>query len=223
MPANKRNAAPDPDSLAAQKLDTKSLARACRQLASQDQMLAEILEEHGIPPLWNRPPGLATLVHIILEQQVSLKSAAAINGRIKRRCEGRVSAPKLIDIGESGLRELGVTRQKSHYIFLLAEAVFDRRLQLKSLLRKTPAETRTILMEQKGIGVWTTEVYLLMALCYQDSFPAGDLALIRELNQQLGSEMDWDEATEYAQRWQPYRAAAARILWLSYLARLDSK
>ena len=174
-----------------------------------------------MPPMWSRKPGLATLVHIILEQQVSLQSAAAVNDRIKAACDGRVGARKLQRLGESGLRDLGVTRQKSHYITLLADAVQSRSLKLGTLSALSVEQVRNELMAQKGIGVWTTEVYLLMALLYRDAFPVGDLALIRELNNQLDAEMNWEEVTTYAQRWQPNRAAACRILWLSYLARLS--
>lgn len=202
-----------------QTLTASSLRKSCRELAKQDTMLGEILEQHGFPPLWDRKPGFATLAHIILEQQVSLSSAAAVNDRIRKQCGGRVSAKRVVELGAAGLRELGVTRQKSHYIHLLAQGVSSREFPISSLSNLAPEKARELLQTQKGIGVWTTEVYLLMALCYRDAFPVGDLALIRELGHLLGREMNWGEVLEYATRWEPNRAVASRILWHSYLAR----
>ena len=200
-------------------LSRRSLPVACRDLAKQDTMLREILDQYGYPPLWGRKPGSSTLTHIILEQQVSLTSAAAMNDRIRKHCGGRVSAKRVVELGEAGLRELGVTRQKSHYIHLLANKVHARSLRLATLPSHSPDEARLSLQSQKGIGVWTTEVYLLMALCYRDAFPVGDLALIRELGHLLGRDMNWDEVLKYVARWEPNRAVASRILWHSYLAR----
>lgn len=200
-------------------LSARSLRLACFEMAKRDAMLGGIVDQHGYPPLWDRKPGFATLAHIILEQQVSLSSAAAINERIRKKCDGRVSAKRILELGESGLRDLGVTRQKSHYIHLLAEGVSSRKFRISSLPNLAPEEARELLQSQKGIGVWTTEVYLLMALCYRDAFPVGDLALIRELGHLLGRDMNWDEVLAYATRWAPNRAVASRILWHSYLAR----
>ena len=201
-------------------LTQKSLARAARELAARDQTLAAIHATHGDPPLWRRATGFQTLVHIILEQQVSLKSAKAMLVRL----EGRIqpfTPERFLELGDAYLRGLGVTRQKSAYLLHLAASIVSGELSFAKLGRMSDDEARVVLTRIKGIGLWSADVYLLMAMRRADIWPAGDLALavaMKELKG-LANRPGPDELERFAEQWRPHRAVAARMLWQYYLAK----
>lgn len=192
----------------------------CRSLARCDAELAATYREHGAPPLWRRRPGFKTLIQIILEQQVSLASGKATLRRIEK-AYGRVRAAALARAGETGLRSVGMTRQKARYCVLLAHASLEGDLDLAKVSRSNDADAMEMLTQFTGVGRWTAEVYLLMALGRPDVWPAGDLALAKAVQTIKGLEQRPDEATlrGMAEPWRPYRAVAARLLWQDYLAR----
>lgn len=200
-------------------LTESELRVAARQLAVRDPSLQQILTTHGPPPMWDRKPGFPTLIHIILEQQVSLASAAAIYRRLQNGINPFKPA-RFVELGTSHLRTLGLTRQKAEYCVHLAQAIVDKRLNLSTVARMDDDQARAALLELKGVGSWSASIYLLMALRRSDIWPAGDLALAVILKQLL----DLDhvpgsvETTAIAERWRPFRSVAARMLWQEYLA-----
>lgn len=201
----------------------RQLARMAAHLATTDHVLASIHERLGPPPLWGRKPGLATLVHIVLEQQVSLASGRAAFAKLKNACGGRVGAARIVQLGERGLRDKArLTRQKSRYVLAIAQANQARKLKFRSLESLPDEQVREQLMQIKGIGTWTSDIYLLMALRRADVMPLGDLALELEVAEQYGlaDRPDNEALLKHAETWRPYRAAAARMLWHSYLDRL---
>ncbi len=200
-------------------LTAKNIATAACLLAGRDKNLAKILEKHGPPPLWKRPQGFPTLVKIILEQQVSLASAAALYGRLSAAIDPFLPG-RFIEAGEMHLRSLGVTRQKASYLVRLAEHIEEKQLSLTALSRMTDADVKLALMKVNGIGSWSADIYLLMAMRRADVWPAGDLALaatVMELKQ-LKGRPNQKQLTAVAEGWHPYRAVAARMLWQHYLA-----
>lgn len=201
-------------------LTKETMDLACRALARKDRALAGVYRAQGTPPLWGRPPGFRTLIQIVLEQQVSLASGRATLRRIETSF-GRLSARRLAEAGEAGLRGVGVTRQKSRYCRLLAEASLAGELNLRSVARATDRDAMASLTLFKGIGRWTAEVYLLMALRRTDVWPAGDLALAKAVQvvKKLPDRPGEDAMRTIAAPWQPYRAVAARLLWQDYLSR----
>jgi len=205
-------------------LTAATVARAARELARRDQDLAGILKSYGPPPLWARPPGFSTLVKIILEQQVSLASAASLFARLKRNTTPFRPA-RLIQLGEAHLKSCGLTRQKTAYCLHLAESLNDKRLRLSRLSQMSDAEVQLALMQVKGLGPWSADVYLLMVLRRPDVFPASDLALISAITElkQLRVRPNTNQLLEMAEAWRPYRSVAARMLWQYYLARRSAK
>ena len=208
----------------AKPLTQKSLALAARELAARDKTLAGILATYGDPPLWRRATGFQTLVHIILEQQVSLKSAKAMLLRL----EGAIQpfTPfRFIELSDGYLRSLGVTRQKSAYLLHLADSIVNGELSFSRLARMSDDEARLALTQIKGIGSWSADVYLLMAMRRADIWPAGDLALavamqdLKGLSRRPGP----DELERLAEQWRPHRAVAARMLWQYYLGKKFSR
>jgi DNA-3-methyladenine glycosylase II len=169
--------------------------------------------------LWARRPGFTTLLRIILEQQVTLASAAALYNRLAMTvCP--FDAAGILALGPTGLQRLGVTRQKTRYALALADQVSNGHLLLPRLWRCSDAEARERLMQVPGIGPWTASIYLLMALRRPDVWPPGDLALDKVLARLHGSAstLSADEVEAITTPWRPLRAVAARILWHSYLS-----
>ena len=207
---------------ASERLTERTLSRSAQKLAKRDKDLASIFRKLGPPPLWARQPGFATLVHIILEQQVSLASAASMFARLKKNTVP-FQPVRLIELGEAHLKSLGLTRQKTAYCLHLAQSLTEKRLKLSQVAGMSDAEAKAALMEIKGIGSWSADVYLLMALGRPDIWPSNDLALAIAISKlkQLSSRPSSNELEEMAEPWRPYRSIAARMLWQYYLAQRE--
>jgi DNA-3-methyladenine glycosylase II len=167
--------------------------------------------------MWGRKQGFTTLVRIIVEQQVSLVSAQAMFARLKANVEP-FTAGRFIELGEPFLRSLGMTRQKSAYCLHLADAVVEGRLE--SLSRLSDDDAHAMLLDIKGIGPWTAQVYLLMALRRPDIWPTGDVALASAVTnlKKLTARPSFPELQQLAEHWRAFRSVAARMLWQYYLA-----
>lgn len=204
-------------------LNEQGLRRAVRWLARRDPDLAAIATRFGPPPLWERPTGFATLVHLILEQQVSLASAKAAFVKLQTGL-GEVQPQRLLTLTDDELKTIGFSRQKTRYARLLAEAVRDGQLNFAQLAELDDDSVRAVLTRLKGIGVWTADCYLLMALRRPDVWPHGDLALAVAWQRlkQLPERPSYAELGVLAERWRPWRAVAARLLWHHYLSEKQS-
>jgi DNA-3-methyladenine glycosylase II len=202
-----------------ERLTETSLLDAVEQIAERDADLAGIRERHGSPPLWGRDPGFSTLALMILEQQVSLASARAAFDRLIGHL-GVLTPERFLRLDDVTLRTIGFSRQKARYVRLLSEAVLDGSFDPASFEDLTDDEVRRSLVSLTGIGAWTAEVYLLMALGRPDAWPLGDRALVvatREVKR-LGHDPTEEELARLAEPWRPWRAVAARLLWHHYLS-----
>lgn len=170
--------------------------------------------------MWQRAAGFRTLVHIILEQQVSLSSAKSMLLRLETAIQP-LTPERFVELGEMGLRQLGVTRQKSTYLVHLSESLVSGRLSLRGLSRLSDEQVLEKLTGIKGIGLWSANIYLLMAMRRADIWPAGDLALAVALQElkRLPARPSPQELEGIAEAWRPLRAVAARMLWQYYLGR----
>ncbi|HSB80461.1 MAG TPA: DNA-3-methyladenine glycosylase 2 family protein [Candidatus Methylomirabilis sp.] len=200
-------------------LTKESLAGAAQHLAKRDRELAEILDRYGPPPLWGRTPGFPTLVQIILEQQVSLASARSVFRRLTTTV-APFTAIRFIELGEPYFRSLGITRQKAAYCLHVARAVAEGHLRFAVVARASDAAARAALTQITGIGPWTADIYLLMALRRADVWPSGDLALVKAAStlKKLRGHPTPIAIADIAEGWRPFRSVAARMLWQYYLA-----
>jgi DNA-3-methyladenine glycosylase II len=200
------------------RLTKRALDRAVDALVSVDPDLARVIAAFGYPPLWERPPGFPTLVYIVLEQQVSLASARAAFDRLA--AVGPITPERFLRLSDAELLAIGFSRQKSSYCRGLAAAVESAQLDLAAINELEDHEARASLIQLKGIGPWTADIYLLMALCRPNIWPTGDLALVQALQEVKGLDHRpaEEEARTIAELWHPWRAAAARILWHWYLS-----
>jgi len=199
-------------------LTAETLAHGWQVLAKRDRDLARVIDQYGPPPMWARRPGFPTLIHIILEQQVSLASARAAFNRLKAAI--RVTPRNLLTLDDATLKAIGFSRQKTGYARHLAQAILDRRFNPAALPTLDDESARAKLIELKGIGVWSADIYLLMALRRPDVWPHGDLALAVAAHhvKQLPVRPTYDALTAMSEAWRPWRAVAARILWHHYLS-----
>ena len=199
-------------------LNSSELKRAAQRLARIDPALGEVLKCHGPPPLWKRPATFATMVHVLLEQQVSLVSAMATFKRLEAACQGRVTANRVCDLGESALRKLGLTRQKSRYAAALAAEVRAGHFKIGRLRHMADEQARAEIMQRIGFGNWSADVFLLLALARPDVIPLGDLALVKGMHELDGGNYEQvDELLARAERWRPFRGVATRMIWQLYL------
>lgn len=203
-----------------ERLDEKTFREACTLLIDEDEHLARLVERWGIPEFWRRSPGFPTLVLLILEQQVSLESGAAMYARVAR-LTGVVTPRNMLLAGEHKLRSIGVTRQKTAYLLDLSLRVEERDLDLDGLESLSDHEARQRLLSIRGVGPWTADAYLLSASRRPDMWPVGDRGLQVGVSEVLDMRTipDEQELEIIADPWRPVRAAAARLIWHSYLSR----
>lgn len=187
-------------------------------LAEEHTEFERVYQMYGSPPLWDREPGFATLIHIILEQQVSLASAKACFDKLTARL-GEVTPDALLTLNEKEFKAVGFSRQKTGYARHLAEALLEERIDLDRIENLPDAEVKEELIKLKGIGEWTSDIYLLMALLRPDVMPKGDIALHAAWHKLSGEPRPTsDEFLKIAERWRPLRSVAARLLWHFYLS-----
>lgn len=202
-------------------LDTATFELVAHRLAATDPTLGSIVGEHGTGEFWQRPPGFATLVLFVLEQQVSLASARAVYGRVREAVGGELTPAAVIASSETVLHRAGTTRQKSRYIVALADAVASGQFDLDALASLPDPEARRRLLSLTGVGPWTADVYLLAALGRPDILPVDDRALQVAAGERIGdgSPLSPVLLAEVGEGWRPWRSVAARLLWHDYLCR----
>lgn len=200
------------------RLTRNTLLEAVAGLARRDAGLRAVVERFGAPPAFRRRGGYATLVLLILEQQVSLGSARAAFRRLAAAA-GEVTPERVGRLPDRRFREAGVSRQKTGYIRHLGQCVADGTLRVDRLGRLPDDDVRLLLTRVRGVGPWTADVYLLMCLMRPDVWPAGDVALQAAAHEVLGlpARPGAGELAGIGERWRPWRSVAARILWHHYL------
>lgn len=198
------------------------MREALSLLASRDALLASLHREYGVPPLWDRPQSFATLVHIILEQKISVASAQAVMQRVRIACPG-MQPSQFLKVPETVLREAGVSGRKVSYCQSIAQSLANGKLSLPKLRNFSDEEVVNALTGVRGIGPWTAGVYLMMALRRSDAWASGDRALAVSYCEcaKLDRVPSYAELDEIARAWMPHRGTAARLLWYAYLQKRD--
>ncbi|MFQ6552389.1 DNA-3-methyladenine glycosylase family protein [Aestuariibius insulae] len=192
------------------------IADGSAALAVSDPRLADALDRFSPLPLRRRPDGFASLLSMIVSQQVSVASARAIWGRMQ---DAKLTGPrKIMWASDEDLRKAGLSRQKVRY----ARALADARIDFRALREAPTDEVIAVLTEVPGIGVWTAEIYAMFSLGRADVFAPGDLALQEGARMLLGLDErpKEKELRAIAEAWSPWRSVAARLLWAYYAAEL---
>ena len=183
-----------------------------------EPVFAAILERAGAPRFRRRRNGFETLLHIILEQQVSIDAAAAMFRRLNE-LRRPLTPQGFLTLDDATLRSCGFSRQKAAYGRGLADAVASGTLDFVRLAAAPDDAALAALVALKGIGRWSAEIYLIFALGRADVWPAADLGLQLGVAAELGLAGRPAEAAlrEIGERWRPWRSVAACLFWQAYL------
>ena len=187
------------------------------KLLKTDTIFITIHALYGAPPNWNRPQGFNTLAKIILEQQVSLQSANAHFNKLSDYLPS-FTPEKILKLSDEEMRQCQISKQKSRYLKELSKAILDGKIDLNKLPELPVPDVRTQLKSIKGIGDWTTDIYLMFCLQAKDVFPIGDIAVMKTIKELTGS-VSKDEIIKYSEKWKPYRSLATFYLWHYYLSK----
>jgi DNA-3-methyladenine glycosylase II len=196
------------------------LDAAIARLVDADPRFGEVLSLAGRPPLRRRADGFAGLVSIVVSQQLSVASAAAILGRLTAALDP-LDETAMLRARSDKLRRAGLSGPKIRALKAIAKAVAKGELDLPSLIKKPADEAHAALTAVHGIGPWTADIYLLTCLGHADAWPAGDLALQEAAKLLFGlkTRPTTKEMGPLAEPWRPWRGVAARLLWTYYRAR----
>jgi DNA-3-methyladenine glycosylase II len=205
-------------------LTADELRNGLEALAAIEPGFAAGLDRYGWPETRKRPRGHATLMRTIVGQQVSVVSADATWARLETVIGADLAPAALLAASDLTLREIGLSRQKAGYVRHLAQLIQMGELDLAQLPTDDEAAVAA-LMQVRGIGRWSAEIYLLFAEGRPDIWPAGDLAVQIETGLLLGLPERPSEAEtrRRSEAWRPHRGAAAVFTWHHYTARLAAK
>ncbi len=200
-------------------LTRRHLQTALDELAARDHHIAAGLELVGYPPeRRSGKPGYETLLRTIVGQQLSIKAAATIYGRLEAAMRNEIRPQRLLRLADEALRATGLSRQKIAYARGLSEAVADGGLDPEALVQLPDDEVIAELTRVKGIGRWSAEMFLLFSLGRPDVWPADDLGIQAGVGRlkRMRSRPDRNKTERIARPWRPYRGAAAIFVWHFY-------
>ncbi|GAA0553110.1 DNA-3-methyladenine glycosylase [Paractinoplanes ferrugineus] len=198
----------------------RGIPALCDKVAARDPRLRRVVDEFGHPPFWDRPNTFESFVWFILEQQVSQASAKSALEKLRERV-GEITPENVLALTDDELRAAYFSRQKTNYVRGLAQQVADGQLDFGELEKLPDSAVRDRLVRLKGVGNWTVDVYLIVALHRVDVFPSGDLGAVNGLKELAGLPRTTtaEELTAVAREWAPYRTIATILLWHYYLSR----
>ena len=184
-------------------------------LTQKDEVLKGIISEFGLPIIQKRKEGFASMCHIILEQQVSIASAKAAYEKLVNLV-GKVDPFTIHNATDEDLRSCGISRQKTIYLKDVAQRVIRKELNFSSLPMKTEQQIRNELIQLKGVGNWSIDVYLMFCMQSQDIIPLGDIAIKNTLIELYNCQSE-EEMLAISSNWKPFRTFASFIIWHYYL------
>lgn len=192
------------------------VAEGVAMLRAACPVMRKVHEVSGHPPLRRREAGFEGLARIIVGQQLSVASAAAIWARTFAAVTPFTPA-QLLALSDGDLAKAGLSRPKIRTLRAISEACASG-LDLVALAKASDEEVHARLTGVNGIGPWTADIYLMFCLGRADAWAPGDLALQVAAQHAFGLESrpTRDELFELAERWRPWRAVAARLLWAYY-------
>ncbi|PCI63402.1 MAG: hypothetical protein COB37_04695 [Kordiimonadales bacterium] len=199
-------------------LTTQHIKDSIDALASRDKDMAAALSQVGYPAERDNPQGFLTLMRVMVGQQVSVKAAAAIWGRVLA-LSGDTPMPEFYTtLSDEELRGAGLSRQKVSYVRSLCTTILDGTLDFDALQNMTDEDAVISITKVKGLGVWSAHMYLMFSLGRADIMPVGDLAVRVGIGRIIGKEErpTEKECAAIAERWAPYRSSVALMAWHFY-------
>jgi len=193
------------------------LQRGISALIKRDPRFAPVFQRTGLPPLRRREGGFAGLAQIIMGQQLSTASAAAIHGRLVAIADP-FDHHAILRARKDRLLRIGLSNAKVKALKEIAKAIEAKHIDLNALADIPADEAHATLVKLHGVGPWTADLYLLACIGHADAWPAGDLALQEAARLAFGlpKRPTTREMGPLAEKWRPHRAVAARLLWSYY-------
>jgi len=187
-------------------------------LASRDLHIKTAIDAAGYPRARKRDHSFETLLSVICGQQLSVKAAATINDRVLALMDGVSDPGPLEKLSDEQLRGAGLSRQKVSYCRSLAQAVLTGTLVLAELPDMPDETAIETIVQVKGLGRWSAEMYVMFALGRTDIWPVGDIAVRAGISDIIGNESRGTpkQVEEWGERWRPYRSAVALLSWHYY-------
>ena len=181
-----------------------SFEAASMQLRKVDPRLKPVIDSIGVCSLKPYRYRFALLLRSIVSQQISTSAARTIYKRLHALTgKGQPTAEKIMQLSHDELRSVGLSAQKAKYVQHLAEMVLEKQVRLHKMHTMTDDEVTAELVQVKGIGQWTAQMFLMFGLCRPDVFPHDD----------LGIQNGIQTCIEIAERWAPYRTVASWYCW----------
>lgn len=197
----------------------EELRQACGTLTARDPHLAMAYRAIGLPHWRGTKASYETLARIVVYQLISTKAADAIWSRVRARYT-EMTAPTVLEDDAEALLACGLSRPKLQHLLAIAAAVEAGHLDFERLAKCSFDDARKTLLAVRGIGPWTAETFLMNAIGHLDAFPHGDVGLIEAFKRLSGAEnrLSAKEFSAHADKWRPFRAVAAHLLYDWYNA-----
>lgn len=192
------------------KLDDPSIL----YLSKKDKRLAKVIKEIGPISYTIHTDGYAFLVHEIIEQMLSIKAGAIIYSRLTEMCDGKITPAAISNLSDEQIKTIGTSKNKISYIRALTEKVISGQLDLKSLEKLSDSEVTKELTSIKGIGNWTSKMYLIFVLNRPDVLPIEDVAFLQSFRWMMNKDnVDKNYIISKCKKWSPYSSTAARYMY----------
>jgi DNA-3-methyladenine glycosylase II len=196
----------------------KDIVRDLKALGKVDDDFGRAIKEVGLPEERRADVGFKTFMGIVVGQQLSVKAAATIRGRLIEATKPNLTPEAYLKLSEEDLRAIGLSRQKVRYCDGLARAVISGGFKQDDLPKMENDEAIKSITALLGFGRWSAEMYLMFSLGRPDVWPADDLAVQEAVRRLKGLKLrpNQKEMDKIAKKWSPYRSAAALFLWHYY-------
>ncbi|MSO97020.1 MAG: DNA-3-methyladenine glycosylase 2 family protein [Rhodospirillaceae bacterium] len=203
---------------------TDDISRHLGILRRRDKHIASAIKQAGLPNSRRMEPGFATLIRIIVDQQVSVAAGASIWAKLKTASNGEVTPKGLLNLNEAGLRSCGFSGQKARYALGVAQSTQAGELDFDAMLHMDDEAVRAKLIALKGIGPWTVDIYLMFGMGRPDIWPVGDLGIQNAARALMGlrKRPTPERLEKIGADWSPYRSAAALLLWHYWHYRVET-
>ena len=200
---------------------------ACAHLQRRDPVMRRLIHQVGPFTLRPQPDRFGMLVRSIISQQISVAAARSIRRRLDELIAPDTLTPEvLLELSPAELRTAGLSLQKAKYLHDLALKVNTGQIQLRTIGRHSDEMIIQQLIQVKGIGRWTAQMFLIFALGRPDIFPEDDLGVRSAIRQlyELADLPDQLTCRQIAQPWRPYASVASWYCWRSLeLPKLPSR
>lgn len=186
------------------------------QLMKRDRIMNRLIPQFGDLHLVGRGEPFTTLARSIIGQQISVKSAEAAWQRLLSACQ-KCTPAQLLKMGYDGLSGCGLSKRKTEYILDLAEHFKEKRVHADKWSDMDDEDVIAELIQIRGIGRWTAEMFLIFNLLRPNILPLDDLGLLKgiSMNYFSGEPVSRSDAREVAANWEPWRTVATWYLWRS--------